>query len=111
MSAAAQRKREMRAAWIATVVGIDWPPSVDDVTAQRQRMIEILDSLKALNFNAVVFQARPTADAFYQSDIEPWSRYLTGRQGVPPEPFYDPLAFVVREAHRRCMEVHVWLNP
>ena len=109
--AAAQRKREMRAAWIATVVGIDWPPSVDDVTAQRQRMIEILDSLKALNFNAVVFQARPTADAFYQSDIEPWSRYLTGRQGVPPEPFYDPLAFVVREAHRRCMEVHVWLNP
>ncbi len=107
----AQRKREMRAAWIATVVGIDWPPTTDDVLAQRQSMLNILDSLQALNFNAVVFQVRPTSDAFYRSDIEPWSRYLTGKQGVSPEPFYDPLEFVVREAHRRCMEVHVWLNP
>lgn len=101
----------MRAAWIATVVGIDWPPSTTDVRAQKQGMVDMLDSLKALNFNAVFFQVRPTADAFYQSDLEPWSRYLTGRQGVAPDPFYDPLAFVVREAHRRCIEVHVWLNP
>ncbi len=107
----AQRKREMRAAWIATVVGIDWPPSTTDVRAQKQSMVALLDSLQALNFNAVFFQVRPTADAFYQSDLEPWSRYLTGCQGVAPEPLYDPLAFVVREAHRRCIEVHAWLNP
>lgn len=108
---AAQRKYEMRAAWIATVTGIDWPPSTTDVRAQKQSMLDILDSLKALNFNTIFFQVRPTSDAFYQSDLEPWSRYLTGEQGVAPEPFYDPLAFVVREAHRRCIEVHVWLNP
>lgn len=107
----AQRKREMRAAWIATVLGIDWPQTTADATLQRQRMIEILDSLKALNFNAVIFQARPTADAFYQSDLEPWSQYLTGKQGVDPSPNYDPLSFLIREAHRRCIEVHVWLNP
>ncbi len=107
----AQRKRQMRAAWIATVVGIDWPPSVNDVRAQKQSMLDMLDTLQALHFNAVFFQVRPTADAFYRSEIEPWSRYLTGTQGIAPDPEYDPLAFVVREAHRRCIEVHAWINP
>ncbi|HPW90485.1 MAG TPA: family 10 glycosylhydrolase [Paludibacteraceae bacterium] len=108
---AQQPKYQMRAAWIATVARIDWPSSVESVTAQRQELINMLDSLAALKFNVVIFQVRPTSDTFYYSDIEPWSRYLTGKQGVAPEPFYDPLEFLIREAHRRCIDVHVWLNP
>ena len=111
MSLQAAPKRQMRAAWIATVVRIDWPASVSSATAQRQQMLTMLDSLQSLHFNTVIFQVRPSADAFYQSDIEPWSRYLTGKQGVAPEFFYDPLDFLIREAHRRCIDVHVWLNP
>ena len=111
LSLQAQPKHQLRAAWIATVGRIDWPLSVSNVAAQRQELITILDSLAALKFNAVIFQVRPTSDAFYQSDIEPWSRFLTGKQGVSPEPFYDPLEFLIREAHRRCIDVHVWLNP
>ena len=108
----AQNKHEMRAAWVATVANIDWPKrGCFDTDSQKMQMIEILDSLKALNFNAIVFQIRPTADALYQSDLEPWSLFLTGKQGVAPAPFYDPLAFTIAEAHRRQIEVHVWLNP
>ena len=109
---ALNEKIQMRAAWIATVANIDWPSSPDiSATEQMKEMTDMLDSLQALNMNAVIFQIRPTADAFYYSDFEPWSHYLTGRQGEEPEPYYDPLAFVVHEAHRRCMQVHVWLNP
>lgn len=112
ISMASEKKYEMRAAWIATVANIDWPAKgCFDVDRQQAHMIEILDSLVSLNFNAIVFQIRPTADAFYHSSVEPWSRYLTGCQGVAPEPFYDPLAFVIYEAHRRHIDVHVWLNP
>ncbi len=108
----AQHKRQMRAAWIATVANIDWPQrGCYDVERQQNSMIAILDSLKSLNFNAVIFQIRPTSDAFYSSEYEPWSRYLTGQQGVAPDPYYDPLAFVIHEAHTRQIEVHVWLNP
>lgn len=108
----AQPKREFRAAWIATVANIDWPTRPELSTEQQQQeMINLLDAYKALNMNAIVFQIRPTADAFYQSDLEPWSHFLTGKQGLAPEPFYDPLAFVVEEAHKRCIDVHVWLNP
>jgi uncharacterized lipoprotein YddW (UPF0748 family) len=108
----AQNKHEMRAAWIATVVNIDWPEKgCFDVDSQKQQMLAILDSLDALNFNAIVFQIRPTSDAFYQSELEPWSMFLTGKQGVAPEPFYDPLEFTIAEAHKRQIEVHVWLNP
>lgn len=105
-------KVEFRAAWIATVANIDWPlAGCADPELQKQQMIKMLDSLQSLNFNAIVFQIRPTADAFYQSDLEPWSRFLTGKQGVEPHPFYDPLAFVIHEAHNRFIDVHVWLNP
>lgn len=105
--------REMRAAWIATVVNIDWPHqnTLNNPAAQRTDMIAMLDTLKALHFNTVIFQIRPTADAFYYSQIEPWSRYLTGVQGLAPNPLYDPLAFIIEEAHRRSIEIHVWLNP
>lgn len=105
-------KVEFRAAWIATVANIDWPlAGCTEPELQQQQMIKMLDSLQVLNFNAIVFQIRPTADAFYKSDLEPWSRFLTGKQGVEPDPFYDPLAFVIHEAHKRFIDVHVWLNP
>ena len=107
------QKREMRGAWIATVANIDWP-SKRDVTSevQKQEMTLLLDSLHNCGVNAVFFQVRPTADALYRSTIEPWSEWLTGEQGrAPQDSLFDPLEYVVREAHRRCMEVHAWVNP
>lgn len=104
--------REFRAAWVATVANINWPSTPGLSTAEQQaEAITLLDTLKNNNFNAVIFQVRPQADALYQSDIEPWSYYLTGQQGKAPEPYYDPLRFWIKEAHDRGLEMHVWLNP
>lgn len=104
--------REFRAAWIATVANINWPSKPGlTVEQQKQEAIEQLDFLKAHHFNAVIFQVRPQADALYESALEPWSYYLTGKQGKAPEPLYDPLNFWVEAAHDRGMELHVWLNP
>ena len=105
-------EREFRGAWIATVANINWPNRKDLTTEeQKKEAISILDKLKNNNFNAVIFQARPQCDAFYKSDIESWSYYLTGKQGKAPDPFYDPLEFWIDEAHKRGLELHVWLNP
>jgi len=105
-------KREFRGAWIATVSNIDWP-SKPGLPAEQQKseFIKRLDQLKALGCNAVIVQVRPACDAFYASVEEPWSRYLTGKQGQPPFPYYDPLTFMVEEAHKRNMEFHAWFNP
>ncbi|MDQ2891149.1 MAG: family 10 glycosylhydrolase [Gemmatimonadota bacterium] len=104
--------REFRAVWIATVANIDWPSRPGLSTAQQQaEMVALLDRAVAMHMNAVVFQVRPQADALYQSDSEPWSPFLTGTMGVAPVPFYDPLAFVIREAHARGLQVHAWFNP
>jgi uncharacterized lipoprotein YddW (UPF0748 family) len=104
--------REFRAAWVATVANINWPSKPGLSTdAQKKEAIELLDFLKNHNFNAVIFQVRPQGDALYDSKLEPWSYYLSGKQGVPPSPFYDPLEFWVEEAHKRGLELHVWLNP
>lgn len=105
-------EREFRAAWVATVANINWPsrPGLP-VDSQKLEALALLDFLKAKNFNAVVFQVRPQADALYQSSLEPWSYFLTGTQGKAPEPFYDPLQFWVEAAHDRGLELHVWLNP
>ena len=111
-----------RGAWIATVANIDWPSpeAVGYPATQQQEMIAILDSLQALGINAVIFQVRPTADALYWSELEPWSHWLTGVQGfwqdnggilAGIDEQYDPLEFVTAEAHDRNMEVHAWLNP
>ena len=109
---AAQPKREMRAVWIATVANIDWPSRRWLSTAEQQdEMLRLLDGLARNHVNTVILQIRPTADALYLSPYEPWSHWLTGKQGERPEPYYDPLQFVIDEAHRRFMEVHVWLNP
>ena len=105
-------KHEFRAAWIATVGNIDWPLKQGLPTAEQQEsFIQRLDQMKRLGCNAVIVQIRPASDAFYPSVIEPWSRYLTGKQGQPPVPYYDPLEFMVTEAHKRSMEFHAWFNP
>ncbi|MEC3881868.1 glycoside hydrolase family 10 protein [Parapedobacter sp. 10938] len=105
-------KRELRGAWVATVVNIDWP-SADNLStaAQQQELIRHLDNHQRAGINAVFLQIRPTADAFYAKSSEPWSRFLTGKPGRAPEPFYDPLEFAINEAHKRGMELHAWINP
>lgn len=104
--------REFRAAWVATVANINWPSKRNLTTEQqKQEAIALLDILKQNNFNAVIFQVRPSSDALYESKFEPWSYFLTGEIGKRPEPYYDPLDFWVQEAHKRGLELHVWLNP
>jgi len=108
-------KREFRGAWIATVVNLDWPPSLYRThlagELQRNDLIVLLDQLSTVGINAVVFQVRPECDALYNSPYEPWSYWLTGEQGVAPSPLYDPLEFAITEAHKRGMELHAWFNP
>jgi uncharacterized lipoprotein YddW (UPF0748 family) len=105
-------EREFRAAWVASVANINWPSKPGLSTAdQQQEAIFLLDLLQNHNFNAVILQVRPQCDALYSSDLEPWSYYLSGKQGQPPDPFYDPLEFWIKEAHERGLELHAWLNP
>ncbi|MCI1779169.1 MAG: family 10 glycosylhydrolase [Bacteroidales bacterium] len=102
-------KREFRGAWIHT---IDNKFIKDMSSSQVKNMfIRILDSLKEAGCNSVIFQVRPSADAFYPSKLEPWSRYLTGVQGRAPKPYWDPLAFMIKESHKRGMELEAWCNP
>jgi uncharacterized lipoprotein YddW (UPF0748 family) len=104
--------REFRGVWVATVGNIDWPSAPGLSTAEQQReLTAILDRATSLHLNAVIFQVRPSADALYQSKLEPWSAFLTGRMGRAPDPLWDPLAFAVREAHARGLELHAWFNP
>jgi uncharacterized lipoprotein YddW (UPF0748 family) len=104
--------REFRGVWVATVANIDWPSNKGLSTARQQKeLLAILDQAVELRLNAIVLQVRPMADALYASKLEPWSEFLTGRLGKPPEPFYDPLEFAVREAHARGLELHAWFNP
>ena len=105
-------QREMRGVWIAAVWNINWP-SRRDLTTYRQKLqlTEILDVMQELNLNALFFQIRPEGDALYESQLEPWSAWLTGTQGKPPDPYYDPLAFAIEECHKRNIELHAWLNP
>jgi uncharacterized lipoprotein YddW (UPF0748 family) len=107
-----QLSHEFRAAWIATVENIDWPSRGNyNSEKQKQEYIDLLDMHKRNGMNAVIVQVRPATDAFYPSPYEPWSQYLTGKQGKAPFPYYDPLAFMIEEAHKRGMEFHAWCNP
>lgn len=108
----AQPNAEFRGVWIATVSNIDWPPKPGlDPDSQRASFSRLLDYHAANGINAVVVQIRPSSDAFYPSNLEPWSQWLTGKQGLAPEPFYDPLAFMIEAAHSRGMAFHAWVNP
>ena len=103
---------EFRAVWIATVENIDWPSKKGlPVEQQKAEFIRLLDMHKRNGMNAVIMQIRPVSDAFYPSRFEPWSEYLTGTQGLAPDPYYDPLQFMIEETHKRGMEFHAWLNP
>ena len=108
----AQPKSEFRGVWGATVDNIDWPSSKNlSSEAQKNEFIKLLDMHKANGMNAIVMQIRPSTDAFYPSPYEPWSEWLTGTQGLPPSPYYDPLQFMLTETHKRKMEFHAWMNP
>lgn len=103
------KAREMRGVWVATVENIDFPAHNNAAAFQRD-YLAIVNNLKRANFNTIIFQVRPMNDAFYPSNLNPWSRWMTGREGVSLDGF-DPLAFMVTEAHRRGLEFHAWLNP
>jgi uncharacterized lipoprotein YddW (UPF0748 family) len=108
----AQVKPEFRAVWIATVDNIDWPTKGNyNSDSQRAEFIRILDFHQANGMNAIIAQIRPATDAFYPSPYEPWSEWLTGKQGTPPYPYYDPLQFMIEETHKRGMQFHAWCNP
>ncbi len=102
--------REFRAVWVATVDNIDFPTKKGlSIEQQREELIAILDLAKSLRLNAVIFQVRPMTDALYRSKLEPWSEFLTGQMGVGQA--FDPLEFLVAEAHLRGILVHAWFNP
>jgi len=102
-------KYEFRGVWIHTVG--NWKYRTMKAEAIQKEWINMLDSFQKAGMNAVIFQVRPQADAFYESKLEPWSRYLTGEQGKAPNPMWDPLAFMIEECHKRGMQLHAWLNP
>ena len=111
-AARADSCRELRGVWVATVGNLDWPSAPGlSATRQQEELVTLLDTLAALNANAVIFQVRAAADALYPSALEPWSEVLSGTQGVPPEPLWDPLAFAIESAHARGLELHAWFNP
>jgi uncharacterized lipoprotein YddW (UPF0748 family) len=108
----AQPKPELRAVWVATVDNIDWPSRGNyNTDSQKAEFTRLLDLHQNNGMNAVVVQVRPATDAFYPSPFEPWSQWLTGEQGKAPNPYYDPLEFMVSETHKRKMEFHAWMNP
>ncbi|WEK55879.1 MAG: family 10 glycosylhydrolase [Candidatus Cohnella colombiensis] len=103
--------KQLRGTWISTVYNLDWPSKagVDQAAKQQQDYINMLDQLQGMGINTVYVQVRASSDAFYASKLVPWSKYLTGKQGVAPT--YDPLSFMIDETHMRGMEFHAWFNP
>src|SRR5258708_22306794 len=105
-------KYEFRAAWVASVENIDWPSKKGlPVDSQKVEFIRLVEMYRRNGVNAMVVQIRPAADAFFPSPYEPWSEWLTGTQGKAPDPYYDPLSFMIEETHRHGMEFHAWCNP
>jgi len=101
---------EFRGAWVATVHNLDWPSKPGlPAAVQKGELRAILDRAQSLKLNAILFQVRPASDALYASDREPWSVFLSGRQGA--DPGYDPLSYAIAEAHARGIELHAWFNP
>lgn len=103
-------KQEIRAVWLTTIYGLDWPSkparTAAEAKIQQEELLRILDRLEAANFNMVFLQTRVRGDVIYPSKIEPASKVFSGKYGVKPA--YDPLAFAVEECHKRGMECHAW---
>lgn len=104
----AQPKREFRGAWIQCVNGQFRGIGTE---AMQKTLSYQLDELQKDGCNVIIFQVRPECDALYESKYEPWSYYLTGQQGVAPRPYWDPLAWMIEQSHKRGMELHAWINP
>lgn len=102
-------KREFRGVWMHTIYNSVYPTLTSE--EWKEYIKKQLDEYQKLGINVLIFQVRPEADAFYESEYEPWSRFLTGEQGKSPEPLFDPLHFITEECHKRCMELHAWVNP
>lgn len=103
-------QREYRAVWVGTYGNVDWPSRQDLTTKEQQEELNTLVRVcKETNINTIIFQARSRADTLYSSEIEPWSHNLTSFQGRAPDPFWDPLEFLISEAHKNGIQVHAWL--
>ena len=107
----AQPKWEVRAVWLTTIGGIDWPSTYAHdgmgIAKQQKQLTDMLDQLKAVGINTVLLQTRVRATTIYPSDIEPWDGCLSGKPGKSPG--YDALQFAIDECHRRGMELHAWV--
>lgn len=105
-------KPEMRAVWVATIGNIDWPDNpTTDTTLLKDSYVRLLEKHRQMGINTMIVQIRPAADAFFPSPYEPWSQWLTGKQGRAPMASFDILKFMITETHKRNMEFHAWLNP
>lgn len=110
--AAGNAREDMRGVWVSSVYNLDYPVSATaDSASLKQQADKILDGAQAMGMNAIFLQVRPSSDALYQSEIFPWSAYLTGLQGTAPSNSFDPLTYFIDGAHARGMELHAWLNP
>lgn len=105
-------QREFRGAWVTTAWNNDWPSLSGPFTErQKSELINLVNLLRVLRFNAMILQVRTEGDALYASELEPWSAWLTSTQGQAPEPYYDPLEFAIAECHKGSIEFHAWFNP
>lgn len=107
-----QSDREFRAVWVVTVINMDWPgrPGLSNARMQ-QEINHIVEHTASLGLNAIILQVRPAGDAIYPSEIFPWSKYITGRQGLAPADNFDPLAYWIERANANGLELHAWINP
>ncbi len=107
-----KEEKEMRGLWVASVLNINYPTvSTSNAALLKIEADNIIESASNAGFNAIFLQVRPTADSLYKSDIFPWSKYLTGKEGVAPNNGFDPLEYFIEEAHKRNIELHAWINP
>jgi uncharacterized lipoprotein YddW (UPF0748 family) len=109
---ASSQPTEFRGAWVASVNNIDWPSKPGMPTKEaKAELVRIIQKAAQLKLNVLIFQVRPACDALYVSNLEPWSEYLTGAMGRPPNPLWDPLEVAIYECHKRGIELHAWVNP
>lgn len=111
ISGFSQLKRNVRGVWLTTYYNIDWPQKNLTTQQQQASLLKILDTLYSVGINTIYFQVRSQCDAMYNSNIDPWSADLTGKQGVAPNPYWDPLEFIIKECHKKNIELHAWINP